>query len=396
MLLPSNTEKLGIGLMSGTSMDGVDAALVKICGTGTDTEVHPQYNVHLPFSHETRRKIKDVCSVDSSNIQLICEMNFLLGEKFADAAIQLMEKDGRSLNEVDFVSSHGQTVYHLPPNSEEGHISSTLQIGDISVIAQRTGRPVVGDFRPADMAVGGQGAPLIPYADYLLFHSENKGRAIQNIGGIGNVTFLPLGGDSEQVIAYDTGPGNMIIDQVVESLTDGEKTYDQDGDMGGKGKVDKELVKQWLQDPYFSINPPKSTGREKFGKQYAVRLMNDAAHLSINNLIATVTAFTAHSIVDSYERFILPEHKIDEIILGGGGSHNRTLIRMIERLLPGVKVMTHEDYDIDGDFKEAIAFVIIANEFMQGSVNTLPSATGASRPVTMGKLALPYSAFEFI
>lgn len=387
MRLSEKREKVGVGLMSGTSLDGIDAALVRIDGCGLNTKVTLENSCHVSFDAETREQLKAICDVEKSDVRMICEMNFILGEKFADAVWEVVELSSYTMKDIDFISSHGQTIYHIPPDRSKHVISSTLQIGDISVISERTGKPVIGDFRTADMAAGGQGAPLVPYVDFLLFHDEKKGRAVQNIGGIGNVTFLPAGGTSDQVIAYDTGPGNMLIDQVVERITKGKQTYDRNGEMAAGGKVDKRLLSQWMSDPYYLAPPPKTTGREKFGRHYAAELMKQASQLANNDLVATVTALTARSIADSYRQFILPSHEIDEVIISGGGSRNPVLVGMIRKLLPEVNVVQSEAFGLDGDFKEAVAFVVLANEFIHGTPNNLPSATGARHPAVLGKLA---------
>lgn len=389
MRLSEKAEKLGIGLMSGTSLDGVDAALVRIKGSGLKTEVSFQCGGHLSYDVDTREKLKAICDVEKSDVRSICEMNFILGDKFAKAVWNVLNQCDYSIEDIDFISSHGQTIYHIPPGNSERATPSTLQIGDISVIAQLTGEPVIGDFRTADMAAGGHGAPLVPYVDYLLFHDEKKARAIQNIGGIANVTFLPAGGTRDQVIAYDTGPGNMLIDQVVEEITEGRQIYDRDGQMAAQGKVDERLLKQWMSDAYYLAAPPKTTGREKYGRHYVGKLMKEAGHLSGDDRVATVTALTAHSIADSYRRFILSNHQIDEMVISGGGSHNPVLVEMIKRLLPEVDVVQSDAYGLNSDFKEAVAFVVLANEFIHGIPNNLPSATGALHSAVLGKLAVP-------
>jgi anhydro-N-acetylmuramic acid kinase len=259
------------------------------------------------------------------------------------------------------------------------------------VLAKRTGIPVVGDFRPADMAVGGQGAPLAPYGDLILFRSTERSRIIQNIGGIGNCTVLPAGAAPEEVRAFDTGPGNMVIDQVVQVLNGGTRLYDEGGAWAAAGVPDNELLDALMRHPYFAAPPPKSTGREVFGKAYALELIDAARKRGLGDadIVATATAFTARSIVQSYTDFVFPDCDAREIIVTGGGAHNAALMRMIAGQLPGRTVTNAAAYGLNDDAKEAVIFAILGNDFMHGIANNVPAATGASRPVVMGKLALP-------
>jgi anhydro-N-acetylmuramic acid kinase len=266
-----------------------------------------------------------------------------------------------------------------------------LQIGDLSVIAKRTGKPAVGDFRTADMAAGGQGAPLAPYGDLILFRHPDKGRIAQNIGGIGNCAVIPAAGLPEQVMAFDTGPGNMIIDQVVYTLSKGSRTYDADGAWAASGTVHREFLEAMLSHPYFRRHPPKTTGREIFGTSYAAAWLESAkrAGLSAEDIVATATAFTAHSIVRAYRDFVFPHYAVEEVIVSGGGARNRTLLAMLRGLLPGQTVLTSDELGVPSDAKEAVIFAVLGNDFIHGIANNLPSATGAERPTVMGKLALP-------
>ncbi|WP_211747101.1 anhydro-N-acetylmuramic acid kinase [Paenibacillus sp. Marseille-Q4541] len=386
------TEKLVIGLMSGTSLDGVDAALVQLAGSGLRTKVKLLAFTSLPYEQHFREQIKELCNVDHSSVDKICSMNFRLAERFAKAAQAVADQASLSMEQIDFISSHGQTVWHIPElDPKQPELSrSTLQLGDLSIIAQRTGRPVVGDFRPADMAAGGQGAPLVPYGDLILFRDAHKGRILQNIGGIGNCTVLPAGCQQDDVIAFDTGPGNMIVDQIVQTLSAGEQLYDSGGQWAASGTPDKDMVQRLMEHPYFQLPAPKSTGREVFGVAYATKFLEVAAGrgLSQADMVATATWFTAVSIAHSYEKLIFPNHDIDEIIISGGGAHNVTLMKMINDLLPGNQVTTSGAYGLIDDAKEAVIFAILGNDFMHGVANNMPSATGASKAVVMGKLAL--------
>lgn len=372
------------GLMSGTSADGVDVAIVDIAGRAVDLVAFDMST----YKPALRKAILDLCRPESATLADICHYNHVLGEVFADAVIELCRKHKIRLRSIDLIGSHGQTIYHHP---QGGHyqgrtIRSTLQIGEPSVIAQRTGITTVADFRPRDMAAGGQGAPLVPYADYVLFKHRKLSRAVQNIGGIANVTFLPRGGRMEDVVAFDTGPGNMVIDGVMRQITLGRRCYDRDGRMAARGKVGRDLLKQMLRHPFLRRRPPKSTGREAFGQFYSEWFHRQAQNmkLTLEDMIATATAFTAATVAQAYRKF-LPEMP-DEVILCGGGAHNVTLVSMLQQELPGVKICTSDEFGIDADAKEAISFAILAQATFNGVANNIPSATGADGPVVLGKI----------
>lgn len=382
-----------VGLMSGTSLDGIDAAIVRIKGSGLDASVELLHYYSKPYEPELRQRLRDLCSEEKSNSAAVCSMNAYLGYQFGAAVLEAVADAGMRIDEVDLVSSHGQTIWHQPV-PEQGapySVASTLQIGDISVIAKRTGKLTVGDFRPADMAVGGQGAPFAPYGDLILFRHPERGRLLQNIGGIGNCTALPAGADPSDVLAFDTGPGNIIMDAVAHMLTEGRLSYDEGGTWAARGNPDQVLLREMMAHPYFQAEPPKSTGRELFGHNYAVSFLEQARlkSLSDEDTMATATAFTAHSIADSYVNYVFPHHRMDEVIVTGGGAHNKTLLSMLGELLPEQKVMTSKALGFDDDAKEAVIFALLGNDFMLGVPNNLPAATGAHKPTVMGKLALP-------
>lgn len=385
--------RLVIGLMSGTSLDGVDAAVVRLEGKGLDTKAELVGYTTVTYDDKQREKLKELCSIEHSDVAKVCGMNFYIADIFAEAAELAASNAGLSMDDIDLISSHGQTVWHIPKADEQDWslVRSTLQIGDISVIAKRTGKPVVGDYRTADMAVGGQGAPLVPYADFILFRDAKKGRILQNVGGIGNCAAIPAGGSPEQIIAFDTGPGNMLIDQAVYTLSGGAKSYDAGGEWASRGKSDEAVVAEMMADPYFAMQPPKTTGRELFGKAYARHwtLQMQSKGLHDADIVATFTAFTAHSIAQSYREYVFPAVPTEEVIVSGGGAHNRTLLKMLADLLPGQTVTTSDALGISSDAKEAVAFAVFANNFMFGIPNNMPSATGAAVPTIMGKLALP-------
>ncbi|MEK8132318.1 anhydro-N-acetylmuramic acid kinase [Paenibacillus filicis] len=388
-------ERIVIGLMSGTSLDGIDAAVVRIAGSGLSSRAELLHFHSVPYGEELREQLKRICSTDQSSTPDVCAMNFYIAERFAEAAQDAATAAGLRVDQVDLISSHGQTIWHIPisvdPETDPFGVRSTLQIGDLSVIAKLTGCPVAGDFRTADMAVGGQGAPLTPYGDLILFRDDRMGRIVQNIGGIGNCAVLPAGAQPHEVTAFDTGPGNMLIDQAVLELSGGRLSYDADGAWGAAGQPDQGILGEMMRHPYFKLKPVKTTGREMFGKSYATEWMSRmrGAGLRDEDMIATFTAFTARSIAQSYRDYVLPGCSIDEIVISGGGAHNRTLLRMLSDLLPGQQVRTAASLGVSDDAKEAICFAIFGNNLLNGEPNNLPSATGAARETVMGKLALP-------
>lgn len=378
-------EKLAVGLMSGTSLDGIDAALVQIKGSGPDTEIKLIEFETLNYSSEEREQILALCEPGSSSVDEICRWNVLLGKKMAEAALLVIEKAGYSPHEVDFISSHGQTIYHMPDEY------ATLQIGELAVIAAETGCITVGDFRPSDMAVRGQGAPLVPFVDSLLFQSNNKGRILLNIGGISNMTVLPVGIQENEIMAFDCGPGNVLIDALTKIGSNGRFSYDENGDIAASGKVDLDWLDKLLeQDPFLVKEPPKSTGREYYTIEKAQNWwkVGQSRGLSFADILATVTAFTAQSIIVTIARFIDNKHSIDELFVGGGGVHNSFLMQQLQDGL-NQRVASMEELNLSSDAKEAIAFVVLGNEFIHGNTNNLPSATGAKRATIMGKLVLP-------
>jgi len=386
-----------VGLMSGTSADGVDAALVEIEGCGIDTDLRLVEFVTYPFPEDMRNRVFQLFSPISGNqppagstcsVEDVCEMNFILGNIFAQAALDVIARAGLKTSEVDLIGSHGQTICHLPNRS----VRSTLQIGESAVIAHRTGIVTVADFRVADVAAGGQGAPLVPYVDFLLFRDSKKSRAVQNIGGISNATVLPAGGGLEDILAFDTGPGNMVIDETVWIITDGQKSCDLNGEMASKGVPSKHLLQKLLSHPFILRPPPKTTGREEFGAHFAHELVNEASRLGISDadLLATVTAYTAECIYRNYEQFILPEHDISEILVSGGGLHNLTLMDLLKERFCSIPIRSVEDFGLSSDAKEAIAFAVLANETVHGNPGNIPSATGADRPVVLGKITLSF------
>jgi anhydro-N-acetylmuramic acid kinase len=373
-----------VGLMSGTSVDGVDAAVVDIDARGVHLLVFAVY----PYLPALRRQILELSQPESSRLADICHYNFVLGEVFADAVTKLCSDTGIALRSIDLIGSHGHTIYHNPKGTLYGRnrIRSTLQIGEPSVIAQRTGIATVADFRPRDMAAHGQGAPLVPYADYVLFCHRRLSRAVQNIGGIANVTYLPPNCGQRDIIAFDTGPGNMVIDRIVSLVTRGKRRYDRNGKMASEGTPDRALLNEMLRHPFLRRCPPKSTGRGDFGWSYADGLYRKAAkrRLAAADIVATATAFTAVSIAQAYRRFLpgMP----DQVILCGGGAHNSTLVKMLQQGLGGAKILLTDEFGISIDAKEAVSFAVLAWATIKGLANNVPAATGADGPVILGKI----------
>ncbi|ERI95215.1 anhydro-N-acetylmuramic acid kinase [Clostridiales bacterium oral taxon 876 str. F0540] len=380
-------ERYVVGLMSGTSLDGIDSALVKVSGSGESTRVELIDFINKDIPEDIKKEIMDCFSTTKSNVELICSVNFKLGYLFAQAVKDVCEKAKFDINKVDLIGSHGQTVYHIP----EGHdtiAKSTLQIGEPAVIAYETGVPVVSNFRTMDMAAGGQGAPLVPYTEYLLYRG-NKNRALQNIGGIGNVTVIPKNCSMDQMYAFDTGPGNMIIDEVTKRLQ-GQK-YDKGGLFAASGKVNEHMLEELMNIEYINAEPPKTTGREFFGSQFVDKLLEKWGHLQANDIIATVTMFTAKSIAINYRKYVFNRYLIEEVILGGGGSYNNTLVSMLKELLPECKIIIQEDLGYSSDAKEAIAFAVLANETINDNAGNVLGATGAKERVILGNITpVPY------
>ena len=386
MALDLGRKRKIIGLMSGTSVDGIDAALVEVCGDGTRSETQLLGFGFTPFPEDLRREILELNDPATGRVDRICRMHAVLGEWFARAALNVCEEAGISVLDVDAVGSHGQTVHHQPELSEVFGVSvrSTLQIGDPSVIAERTGLTTVADFRARDVAAGGQGAPLVPLVDFLLFRSEQVARVMLNVGGIANVTVLPRACAARDVFAFDTGPGNMLIDGLVSDLTDGAERFDVDGAMAGKGSVCEPLLDELMGHPFLMEEPPKSTGRESFGHVLAARVLQDRRGLSGPDLVRTVTAFTARSIADALNRFVDPVCQVQEVVVSGGGADNPVLVGMLDEALGPIDLVRVDDLGVPSDAKEAVAFAVLANETLEGRAGNLPRVSGASRRVVLG------------
>lgn len=391
--LAGKPERIIVGLMSGTSVDGIDAAAVAVTGQETAVKARLLAFSNTPFPERMRSRIFEAFRPEAPGPESWGSLHMELGELYAEAALDIIRKAGLQPEEVDAVGSHGQTVWHQPEETA-GVKPFTVQLGDGNVIAQRTGIPCVSDFRTADMAAGGQGAPLVPFTEYLLYREEAHTVLLQNIGGIGNITVLPSGCGPEEVTAFDTGPGNMVIDALVDRITGGRQKMDYGGRMAAAGQVWPELLKKLLADPYFVRKPPKTTGRELFGEAYADWLLDRAQELKISHadLLATATALTAHSIADACRRFICPAYQPDRLLVGGGGSFNGTLMDMLAGAMAPlhIKVMTQEQAGGNSDAKEAVAFALLADCTLRGIPSSLPKVTGASRAALLGKVSYPH------
>ncbi|AFY43395.1 anhydro-N-acetylmuramic acid kinase [Nostoc sp. PCC 7107] len=376
-----------IGLISGTSVDGIDAALVDISGTDLDLKVELLAGQTYPYPAELRERILAVCAGRAISMAEFAELDDAIASSFAQAA----ENIQTGHQPATLIGSHGQTVYHRPPiqaGENNSCLGYTLQLGRGDLIASITGITTISNFRVADIAIGGHGAPLVPRVDaYLLSHPE-EGRCIQNLGGIGNVAYIPPRRDNwlEKMRGWDTGPGNSLLDLAVEHLTNGAKTYDEDGKWAATGSPCQPLIEQWLQQDYFHLPPPKSTGRELFGVDYLNQCLKDAGpyQLSPADFLATLTELTAASIVHSYQTF-LPQMP-QRVFLCGGGSRNLYLKQRLQSLLKTIPVLTTHEVGLSADFKEAIAFAVLAYWRQLGIPGNLPSATGAPYEVLLGDI----------
>ncbi|MGD1028198.1 anhydro-N-acetylmuramic acid kinase [Candidatus Binatus soli] len=389
---------LAIGLMSGTSHDGVSAAVVEL-----DERSHPPARLiafhTFPYPARFRKELLAASADEKIGAAAISTLNFALGREFGRAAIEIARRARIALSDVAFIGSHGHTFFHLPPRrAARGQLASTMQLGESAVIAAATGVPVVADFRTMDIALGGEGAPLAPLAHLWLFADPTRGRVVQNIGGISNATYIPPRarlGDPD-LIAFDTGPGNMMLDALASRISGGRLRMDRDGRIAARGHVNEPLLAKLMRNPYFRRRPPKSTGREEFGAHLLDRIVAEARRMRIvdYDLVATVTALTARSIADACRRFIFPRGPVDQLIVTGGGAQNPTLMRMIGAELPNLEVITAADVGVDGNALEAVAFAVLGYQMLRGRQGNIPSVTGARAPAILGKLTLPPGPVE--
>jgi anhydro-N-acetylmuramic acid kinase len=376
------------GVMSGTSADGIDVAVVRVLGRGFRTRFELLHHQAFPYPPRVRRAVLAMMNADKASVADLARLNFLLGDLYADA-VRASAKHAHLA--VDLVGCHGQTLYHQgTPRAYLGrNIACTWQTGEGAVIAARTGVPVVSDFRPADMAAGGTGAPLVPFLDYLLYRHRRRGRIVQNIGGIANLTAIPAKAAPEQVIAFDTGPGNMVMDAVTEHLF--ARPYDRHGRIAARGRVLDVVVSELMRQPFFRRPPPKTAGREEFGREFVAGFLRRCHRARKEDVVATATALTAYSIADAVRAFVAPagETRFREMIVSGGGAKNSTLMSMLAAELTGLKLRTSDEFGLPSEAKEAVAFAILAYQTWRWVPSNIPAATGAKHPAVLGKISYP-------
>lgn len=392
-----------LGLLSGTSADGIDVALVHISESTTKGGQPPALRAELekfaciPLPRSVRAAILRVAGGAGTTTAEIARLNFLMGELFARAAREACKRFRVPLGSVDLIGSHGQTIYHQGTPAAflgAGRVAATMEIGEPAVIAEQTDVTTIADFRPADMAAGGEGAPLVPLVDYLLYRDARRGRVALNIGGIANVTVIPAAAKPGDVFAFDTGPGNMVMDALVRHFTGGKRSFDRDARMAMRGRLEPVLLAELLEHPYFRARPPKSAGREEFGAAYVRRVLawgrKNASRPE--DLVHTATVLTTMTISDGFRRWILPKTKIQELIVSGGGARNPLLLAQLQAALPGVELLRSSDFGVSEDAKEAFAFAVLAYETFHGRPANLPGATGARHGAILGKIVLAAAA----
>lgn len=379
---PSDTkEMLVLGMMSGTSADGIDTAIVRISGAPPALAAKFEAHHHVPYNPLVREAVLRLANGAATTTAEISRLDFVLGEEFARAAIAACKSAGISVEKLDLIGSHGQTVFHQGARARlvgAWRVASTLQIGEANVIAERTGVPTIANFRSADIAAGGHGAPLVPFVDYLLYRDEQRGRVALNIGGIANVTVIPAGAGPSDVFAFDTGPGNMIVDALVQGMTRGRAKYDRGARIALGGRTIQDLLARMMREPYLRKRPPKTAGREQFGSAYVERLIGwgKRHHAEPADLVRTATVFTSLSIADAFRRLILPRADVDELIVAGGGARNPLMMAQLAASVPGIEIIPSGRFGVPTDAKEAFAFAVLAYEAYHGRANNLPSATG--------------------
>jgi anhydro-N-acetylmuramic acid kinase len=409
--LMASPPKLVLGLISGTSADAIEVVLARISGTPPRLNAELLNHTSIPFPSAVRKEILRVAEQQPISAGELSQLNFRLGSVFGHAALAACRNFRVALHRIGLIGSHGQTIFHQgrPAKYLGAPTSSTLQIGEPAVIAARTGITTIADFRPADMAVGGQGAPLVPYVDYLLYRHPKLGRVSLNLGGIANVTVIPANAKPSQVFAFDTGPANMLIDALVAHYTRGHQRFDKGAQLALKGRSIPALLDELMRDPYLKLPPPKSTGREYYGRSYVKTLLDLGRRHKAkpNDLIRAATIFTALSVVDALNRFVLARHKIHQLIISGGGAHNPLIMAQLSAAvgghisarigaqhaaphlgkLPAIQVLPSSAQGIPTEAKEAFAFALLAYETIHQRPSNLPSATGAHRPTILGKIS---------
>ena len=385
MAVGHNRPMIVAGVMSGTSADGVNVALVRLQGRGLRTRLELLVHREYPYPARIRSAVLAAMNSKRTSVADLARLNFRLAEVYAEAVRDTARESGFA---CDLIGCHGQTIYHQgEPESYLGSaISATWQTGEGSVLAARLQVPVVSDFRPADMAAGGKGAPLVPFLDYLLFRHARRGRILQNIGGIGNLTAIPAGATPEQVIAFDTGPGNMVIDALAKELFG--KPFDRDGALAARGVADRQVLATLLRAPFFRRTPPKTAGREQFGREFVSRFLGLCRGLGKHDTMATATALTAESIAASV-RMVSQAARFHDFFISGGGTRNRSLMTMLGDRLAAMqmRVSTTDEQGLPSEAKEAVAFAVLAYQTWHRQPSNIPSATGALRPAILGKIS---------
>jgi anhydro-N-acetylmuramic acid kinase len=373
------------GVMSGTSADGIDVAITRITGAA-NLRFQLLAHEHFSYPRPVREAVLQTMNAAHASVADLSRLNFLLGELYAEA---IQKAQQRSRTKLDLIGCHGQTIYHQGDQATYlgRKIACTWQTGEAAVIAGRIGVPVVSDFRPADMAVGGKGAPLVPFLDYVVFRNRRIGRIVQNLGGIANLTAIPADARPQEVIAFDTGPGNMVIDQLMQGLFD--RPYDRNGEIAASGQTLQPVLQEMLRNRFFLQKPPKTAGREEFGREFAREFIRRCSKASKPDIIATATALTVFSIMGAIRRFVRRKESYRDFIVSGGGTANRTLMEMLrnEASKLGLKLRPIDDFGIPSQAKEAIAFAVLAYETWHRRAGNIPSATGARRPVVLGKIS---------
>lgn len=379
--------RLAVGLMSGTSLDGVDAALVRIVRSEQDCSVQLKHFITNPYPEEVRPALLRVASGQPVAAGFISHLGVLLGRLYSEAVKDVCRAAGVPLDRLDLIGSHGQTIFHQsdPGDFCGRQVASTLQIGEAAELVEQTGVTTVSDFRPADMAAGGTGAPLIPLVEFLLFRDPRRGRVLLNLGGIANLTLLPPACGIDQIRAFDSGPGNMVIDALVRHLELDSRGFDAGGSLALSGRPIPALLESLLSDPYFRRTPPKSAGREQFGEAFVERILA-AGPSGAADLVCTAAELTARTVSDAVLGFTETTHNWDRMLVSGGGVHNAYLMQRLQELLPDLKVAPTDSLGIPADAKEAIGFAVLANETLELAAGNVPSATGARHPAILGKV----------
>jgi len=383
------------GVMSGTSADGINVAVVRISDTAMRTrKTSPGFckvkllgHAEFPYPKAVRQFVLATMNASRVSVADLARLNFRLGELYADAVISTQRRLGRR---VELVGCHGQTIYHQGQRSDflGRKMAVTWQTGESAILAARMGVPVVSDFRPADMAAGGKGAPLVPFLDYVLFRDAKVGRIVQNLGGIANLTAIPAGAAAEDMIAFDTGPGNMVIDAVTDRLF--RQACDRDGRLAASGRVLTRVIDKILGEPFFREKPPKTAGREEFGREFVREFIQDCGRAPRQDIVATATALTARSIGDALQRFVLkPRGNYQDFIVSGGGTRNPTLMAMLANELSRLRLQIRvtDEFGLPSEAKEAVAFAVLAYQTWNRRASNVPSATGAQRPAILGKIS---------